>query len=274
MIEQVRQAHLGKSSEIQRGLSIEANRSYQASSDLIHKNFCAIRRSLQDLFDILEIVKFEKEKRSEHEKFRHNELSNQQHADLSAIFRGISKAARDILKGAYALNSQGAGLDLPENFMDEMTEEARRVLDLCNALDIPAADENFLRKVLTTIGFEGFQGLLMDDEFDILRKKPVLFKQAVMHQQGDPVAFLRSEKGFVERGVAKLSENGEFADLLEANPHVLVEAMLNYRDPKINRGHKVTNRFSNAHDYLLYLRKQKKLAKGKKKKMRTPFDRV
>lgn len=269
MIEEVRRANLEKSIDTDRHLKDEANSLvYKGFADELHQTLIKTRRRLQGFFDIIDATA--QDEQGKRRGFSYREERQRNVDNLVSFFIGIQKAASNIVKGGFLLQEQGRS-EKPTaqgilDTVDGVMEEGKELVTYCESMGISPFDSEFFRRVLTTIGLEGFKKLVEDERYAVLNIKPDLFRDAVLHQQGAE-DFLRSKLHFIEEQTAGLMASGEFHELAEAYPHIYVEAALKYREVK-----KGYNRypFSNPYDYLL--RKQKdherakeKTAKGKKK---------
>ncbi len=266
MIEEVRKAYqektIGLDQHLQRS---EDQLVYNRFAHEVHQHLIKTRRALQGFFDSLEMLPSNYKTAGNVTELarahQHKKKDEDQKIDLVVFFTAIQKAASTIVKGGLHLRQQN--LYKPTkgdaDLVDDLLEEGKKIVVFCEEHGLPPHDAEFLRRTLATMGYEGFKKLLEDPEFEVLRKKPVLFQQAVLHQQGDPVAFLRSKTNFVKKGAEELKACGKFDDLAKGSDEIYIEALLHYADNK---------RFSNPHDYLVYLRNERKrrAEKGKRKK--------
>jgi hypothetical protein len=265
MIEEVRRANLEKTIDVDRHLKDEGNNSlYKRFADELHHHLIKTRRSLQCLFDFIEATVPDEHHQRKGVPYREE---RQRSVDsLVSFFIGMQKATSNIVKGGFQLNEQGRRPKLTADdllgTMDRVMDEGKELVVYCESLGISPFDSEFFRRVLTTIGLEGFKKLVEDERYATLKIKPDLFRDAVLHQQGAE-DFLKSKLHFVDEKTAELTATGEFDELAKAFPHIYVEAALAYREVK-----KGYNRypFSNPYDYLLRKKKDYERAKEKTSK--------
>lgn len=262
MIEEVRRANLEKSIDVDRHLRDESNSIiYKGFADELHQSLIKTRRRLQALFDFIDAIAPDEQDRRKG--FSYREERERNVGNLVSFFIGIQKATSNIVKGGFHLNEQGRRpKPMADDLLgttDRVMEEGKELVTYCTSLGISPFDSDFIRRVLTTTGLDGFKSLVEDEQYRIFKIKPDLFRDAVLHQQGAE-DFLRSKLHFVEEQTAGLMASGEFDELATDFPHIYVEAALKYREVK-----KGYNRypFSNPYDYLL--RKKKDHERGKEK---------
>ncbi len=268
MINEFRRANMENSFNFERHLQTrEDDIIFRVFADGLHQNLFKTRRALQSLFDFLELIPMGN-KKIDNEKLSvpYRNEKRQQINDLVSFFIGVQRAVSAVIKGSFLLSEVGAGPrptaeDILQN-ADAMNEEAKKLVVFCQSHEISPFEPDFLRSVLTTLGLEGFKQLVENEEFAVLRQNPDLFRQAMMHQQGDPVAFLMSKVRSVNEGIVELAAAGEFCDLEQTNPGIFAYAILHYKNARTSRG----KHFSNAKDYLLFLKQEKEKAKAKLKK--------
>ncbi len=262
MIEEVRRANLEKSIDVDRHLRDESNSIiYKGFADELHQSLIKTRRRLQAFFDLIDATAPDEQDRRKGVSYREERERNV--GNLVSFFIGIQKATSNIVKGGFQLNEQGRRpkptADDLLGTTDRVMEEGKELVTYCTSLGISPFDSDFIRRVLTTTGLDGFKRLVEDEQYGVFKIKPDLFRDAVLHQQGAE-DFLKSKLHFVEEQTAELAATGEFEELAAAFPHIYVEAALKYREVK-----KGYNRypFSNPYDYLL--RKKKDHERGKEK---------
>lgn len=265
MIEKVRSANVEKSEDMNRHLeSAEDGLIFREfSSDFYHR-LMDTRRSLLALFDFLSTFQPSDKIDGRMPQFSsYHKKRAEQVRETMSFFIAIQRATSSIVKGGFHLAHQGADRrPTAETILqtaDQVMDEGKKLAIFCQSLEIFPFDEAFLRRVLTTVGYEGFKKLVENDEFTVLHERPEFFKEAVMHQQGDPEAFLRGKVAFVHKGVAELQATGEFDDLMKNDPEIFSRAVIQYPFARTAK----RKRFSNPHDYLLHLRQEKTARKNK-----------
>lgn len=267
MIEEVRKGYRENPAGFERHLqNSEDAYLYKRFADEIHHTLIKTRRLFQQFLDMMEALPLG-ELNPDHSRkgMAYRTDREKQINDLVSYFIGIQKSTSNIVKGGLHLSRQGF-LPRPTaesilRTVDDVMEEGKQLVVFCQSRGIPCFDTDFLRKVLTTIGLEGFKKIVDDEQFAPLSQNPELFYLAVLHQQGHD-AFLQSKAKSTREGIEELRAQGEFEDMAKEDPNILAYAVLNYSSAKTPRN----KRFSNAHDYLLYLREQKKISAQKKKK--------
>jgi len=266
MIEEVRRANIEKTVDLDRHLQNNDDTIiYKRFADELHQTLIRTRKMLQFLFDFLDSVPHE-DKVMQEKKFSssYKAAREQSRGDLVSFFIGMQRATSGIVKGGFHLSHQNVvpspSAESILQTMDNIMEEGKRLVVYCESQGIPPFDSDFLRKILTTTGLDGFKKLVEDERFAVLRIKSEFFREAVLHQQGDPVAFLEGKVKFVNEKVEELKSSGEFDELAKDHPHIFAEAVFEYRTVK--RGFN-QHPFSNPYDYLVRRKKNYEREKAK-----------
>ena len=165
MIEEIRRVYREKPENFEWNLQSRADEHiYRRFVVEIHQELMKTRRALQACLSTLSYGK-------------KCEVTEKQLCDLKFFFVGMQKATTDIVKGGFLLSQQSAATRPTANSVIQTTndvmEEGKRLVMFCQEWGIPCFDPDFLRKILTTMGFEEFKKIAEQEHAEIPPSKKV-----------------------------------------------------------------------------------------------------